>query len=81
MGIDITTFTAGDEGRAKLSDEAVELIHNDNQILDEPSLSAGHSQPPPTPRAMARVEKPSSAVVRCGVHDRPLWASAEIRCI
>jgi len=39
MGIDITTFVAGEGGRAKLSDEAVELRQGDNQILGQPLLS------------------------------------------
>jgi len=39
MGIDITTFIAGDEGRAELSDEAVELTQGDHQILGHPLIS------------------------------------------
>jgi len=39
MGIDITTFVAGEEGRAGLSDEAIELKQGDHHILGQLLLS------------------------------------------
>ncbi len=43
MGIDITTFVAGDEGQAELSDEAIELKQDDHQILGQFLLSQHES--------------------------------------
>jgi len=39
MGLDITTFVAGDEGRAELSEQAIELKQGDHQILGHLLLS------------------------------------------
>ena len=39
MGLDITTFVAGDEGRAELSEQTIELMQGDHRNLGQLLLS------------------------------------------